>query len=94
MTSEIRKAAVLNYLLVILQIGVPLILTPLIMEKLGAAEYGVYMLAGTLMARLYMSDLGRTTTTRFLSEYISKGDTAGAAAFLGNLTILYTIIGC
>ena len=93
MTSEIRKAAVLNYLLVILQIGVPLILTPLIMEKLGAAEYGVYMLAGTLMARLYMSDLGRTTTTRFLSEYISKGDTAGAAAFLGNLTILYTIIG-
>lgn len=91
--SEIRKGAVLNYLLVFLQIGVPLVLTPLIMDKLGTAEFGVYMLAGTIMARLYMSDLGRTTTTRFLSEYHSRGDTAGAAAFLGNLTVLYTGIG-
>lgn len=91
--SEIRKGASLNYLLVFLQIGVPLVLTPLVMDKLGTAEFGVYMLAGTVMARLYMSDLGRTTTTRFLSEYHSRGDSAGAAAFLGNLTVLYTGIG-
>lgn len=91
--SEIRRGAILNYILLLLQVGIPLLLTPFIMETLGAAEYGVYMLAGTIMVRLYMSDLGRTTTTKFLSEYYAKGDSEGAAHFLGNMVALYTAIG-
>lgn len=91
--SEIRTGAVLNYLLLILQIGIPLVLTPMMMEHMGAAEFGVYMLAGSIMTRLYLSDLGRTTTTRFLSEYHSKGDTAGAARFLGTISMLYGLVG-
>lgn len=91
--GEIKRGAILNYILLALQIGIPLALTPYIMESLGAAEYGVYMLASTIMVRLYMSDLGRTTTTKFLSEYLGKGDKEGAARFLGNITVLYGIIG-
>lgn len=91
--TEIRRGAILNYTQLILQIGIPLMLTPFIMEALGPAEYGVYMLAGTIMVRLYMSDLGRTATTKFLSEYRAKGDTAGAARFLGNMVSLYAVIG-
>lgn len=91
--TEIRRGAILNYTQLVLQIGIPLLLTPFIMESLGAAEYGVYMLAGTIMVRLYMSDLGRTTTTKFLSEYRGRNDEAGAARFLGNIVSLYTIIG-
>ena len=91
--SEIRTGAILNYILVALQIGIPLLLTPFIMDSLEAAEYGVYMLAGTIMVRLYMSDLGRTTTTKFLSEYYSRDDAEGAALFLGSLVKIYAIIG-
>lgn len=91
--SEIRTGAVLNYILLGLQIGIPLLLTPFIMESLGAAEYGVYMLAGTIMVRLYMSDLGRTATTKFLSEYYGRNDSQGAAQFLGNLVLIYAGIG-
>lgn len=91
--TEIRKGALLNYLLLFLQIGIPLLLTPFIMGELGTAEYGVYMLAGTIMARLYLSDLGRTTTTKFLSEYQSRHDTEGESVFLGNITLLYAGIG-
>lgn len=91
--TEIRRGAILNYTLLLLQIGVPLLLTPFVMEHLGAAEYGIYMLASTIMVRLYMSDLGRTTTTKFLSEYYGRGDTEGAAHFLGNMVALYTAIG-
>ena len=91
--SEIRTGAILNYILVALQIGIPLLLTPFIMGALEPAEYGVYMLAGTIMVRLYMSDLGRTTTTRFLSEYYGRNDDDGAAAFLGSLVMIYSIIG-
>lgn len=91
--TEIRRGALLNYTLLLLQIGIPLLLTPFVMETLGAAEYGVYMLASTIMVRLYMSDLGRTTTTRFLSEYYGRGDSEGAARFLGNMVTLYAAIG-
>lgn len=79
--GEIKRGAILNYILLALQIGIPLALTPYIMESLGAAEYGVYMLASTIMVRLYMSDLGRTTTTKFLSEYLGKGDKEARSAF-------------
>ena len=91
--SEIRRGAILNYILLLLQVGIPLLLTPFVKETLGAAEYGVYMLASTIMVRLYMSDLGRTATTKFLSEYYAQGDDDGAARFLGNMVALYTAIG-
>ena len=91
--SEIRRGAILNHILLLLQVGIPLLLTPFVKETLKAAEYGVYMLASTIMVRLYMSDLGRTATTKFLSEYYAQGDDDGAARFLGNMVALYTAIG-
>ncbi len=91
--SEIRAGAVLNYVNLGLRIGVPLVLTPYILDALGPAEYGLYMLASTLLVRLYLSDLGRTAGTKYLSEYRARGDAAGEARFLGMLTVLYTLAG-
>lgn len=91
--SEIRAGAVLNYLNLGLRIGVPLVLTPYILAVLGPAEYGLYMLASTLLVRLYLSDLGRTTGTKYLSEYRARGDAAGEARFLGLLAGLYSLAG-
>lgn len=91
--SEIKAGAVLNYINLGLRLGVPLLLTPYLLEALGPAEYGLYMLASTLLVRLYLSDLGRTTGTRFLSEYQARNDTVGEARFLGTLTILYSLAG-
>ncbi len=91
--NEIRAGAVLNYVNLGLRIGVPLVLTPYILKVLGPAEYGLYMLASTLLVRLYLSDLGRTTSTKFLSEYRAKGDSEGEARFLGTLTLLYSAGG-
>ncbi len=91
--NEIRAGAVLNYANLGLRIGVPLVLTPYILEVLGPAEYGLYMLASTLLVRLYLSDLGRTTSTKFLSEYRARGDGEGAARFLGMLAVLYSLAG-
>ncbi|MBR5895839.1 MAG: oligosaccharide flippase family protein [Akkermansia sp.] len=93
MMSEIRAGAVLNYVNLGLRIGVPLVLTPYVLEVLGPAEYGLYMLASTLLVRLYLSDLGRTTSTKFLSEYRTRGDAAGEAHFLGMLAALYSLAG-
>ncbi|MBQ8478759.1 MAG: oligosaccharide flippase family protein [Akkermansia sp.] len=91
--NEIRAGAILNYINLGLRIGVPLVLTPYILEVLGPAEYGLYMLASTLLVRLYLSDLGRTTSTKYLSEYRARGDAGGEARFLGMLTVLYSAAG-
>ena len=91
--NEIRAGAVLSYVNLGLRIGVPLVLTPYILDVLEPAEYGLYMLASTLLVRLYLSDLGRTTSTRFLSSYRARGDEQGEAHFLGMLTVLYTLAG-
>ena len=91
--NEIRAGAILNYINLGLRIGVPLVLTPYILEVLGPAEYGLYMLASTLLVRLYLSDLGRTTSTKYLSEYRARGDAEGESRFLGMLTVLYSAAG-
>ncbi len=91
--NEIRAGAVLNYVNLGLRIGVPLVLTPYMLSVLGPAEYGLYMLASTLLVRLYLSDLGRTTSTKYLSAYQAAGDSEGAARFLGMLTLLYSAAG-
>lgn len=91
--NEIRAGAILNYINLGLRIGVPLVLTPYILDALGPAEYGLYMLASTLLVRLYLSDLGRTTSTKYLSEYRARGDAGGEARFLGMLTVLYSAAG-
>ena len=91
--NEIRAGAVLNYVNLGLRIGVPLVLTPYMLSVLGPAEYGLYMLASTLLVRLYLSDLGRTTSTKYLSAYHAAGDSEGAARFLGMLTLLYSAAG-
>lgn len=91
--NEIRAGAILNYINLGLRISVPLVLTPYILEVLGPAEYGLYMLASTLLVRLYLSDLGRTTSTKYLSEYRARGDAEGESRFLGMLTVLYSAAG-
>lgn len=91
--SEVKAGAVLNYVNLGLRIGVPLVLTPYMLDVLGPAEYGLYMLASTLLVRLYLSDLGRTTSTKYLSEYRARGDAEGEAHFLGTLAVLYSLAG-
>lgn len=92
--SEIKSGALLNYISLGLRFGVGFFLSPFILKHLGPGEYGVYAIAGTIVAWLAMCDFGLTaSTTKFLSEYQAKGDAAGEAHYLGNIAGLFTIIG-
>lgn len=93
MISEIKAGAILNYVNQFIRIGIGLFLTPYIITCLGQSEYGLYSVAGSIVSYIALMDFGLTASTgRFLSEYRAKGDAAGEAHFLGNITALFAII--
>ena len=92
--SEIKTGVILNYISLALRFAVGFFLSPFVLAYLGPSEYGVYMIAGSIISWLAMCDFGLTaSTTKFLSEYQAKGDTEGEAHYLGNVAALFTIVG-
>lgn len=92
--SEIKTGVILNYISLALRFAVGFFLSPFVLAQLGPGEYGIYMIAGSIVSWLAMCDFGLTaSTTKFLSEYQAKGDTEGEAHYLGNVAALFTIVG-
>lgn len=92
--SEIKAGAILNYIRLFISIGVGLFLSPFILDSLGKSEYGIYSIAGTIIGWLALCDFGLSaSTTKFLSEYQANGDKEGEAHYLGNVAVLFSIIG-
>ena len=92
--SQIKTGIVLSYASLGLRFAVGFFLSPFILEQLGPSEYGVYMIAGSIVSWLAMCDFGLTaSTTKFLSEYQAKGDRAGEAHHLGQIAAVFSIMG-
>lgn len=92
--AEIKSGIVLSYIGLALRFSVGFFLSPFVLAQLGKSEYGVYMVAGTIVSWLAMSDFGLTaSTTKFVSEYQAKGDAEGEAHHLGQMAAIFSIIG-
>ena len=62
--SEIRRGAMLSYATILIVNLSGLLLTPAIIRGLGNAEYGLYMLIGSLAAYLGVLDFGLNNAVR------------------------------
>lgn len=62
--NQLKAGAVLNYVIVCLNIVTGLLYTPFMLRCLGQNEYGLYSLVASVIAYLTLLDLG------FGSEYI------------------------
>ncbi len=82
--SEIRRGAMLSYATILIVNLSGLLLTPAIIRGLGKAEYGLYMLIGSLAAYLGVLDFGlNNAVTRFVAQCAARGDRSQEARFLG-----------
>lgn len=91
--SELKKAAVLSYVNIILTNVVGLVLTPFIIRSLGDSEYGLYSLIGSFVAYLTLMDLGlNNTIVRFVSKYRAEKNIEGEQSFLGTTMLVYCVI--
>ncbi|MES2908411.1 MAG: oligosaccharide flippase family protein [Pseudomonadota bacterium] len=82
--SEIRRGALLSYATILVVNLSGLLLTPFIIRALGNAEYGLYLLIGSLAAYLGVLDFGlNNAVTRYIAQCAAKRDRTQEARFLG-----------
>lgn len=91
--SQIKKGAVLNYVIIFLTNAVGLFITPFILNHIGSAEYGVYMAIGALVGTISVLDLGlNNTIVRFVAKYRAENDKRGEENFLATTMLIYGVI--
>lgn len=73
--SQIKTGIILSYLTIVVVNVAGLISTPIIVRSLGAEQYGLYLLLGSLISYIALLDLGMTSTiTRFVAKYKAQND--------------------
>lgn len=91
--SQLKKGAILSYVTIILTNGIGLVLTPLMIQKLGDSEYGLYTLIGSLIGYISILDFGlNNAIVRFVAKYRALEDRKGEENFLATTMLIYTVI--
>lgn len=93
MASEIKTGVFLNYVSIIVTLSTSLFLTPFVISSLGLEEYGLFILSGSVIAWLALTDLGLgATVKKYIITYRAKGEHANQAHFMGQSLMLFTFI--
>lgn len=91
--SQMRAGAILSYFSLFLTMIIALIYTPILIRILGQAEYGLYMLIGSVAAYLSIMDLGLgNAIIRFTARNRVDIDKLKEEKLNGMFLIFYSII--
>lgn len=92
--NQIKAGVVLNYVILGLNALTGLLYTPFMLRCLGQSEYGVYALAGSVIAYLTLLDFGfGNAVVRYTAKYRAQGDEEGQSRLFGMFTVVYSILG-
>jgi len=89
--SQIRSGILLSFLSIFLTNGISLLFTPYMLAKLGQANYGLYILVGSLISYLGLVTFGMgSTLVRYIARYRAVSDTESEENLLAMALIVYT----
>ena len=92
--NQIKAGAVLSYLSLILTIVIALIYTPILINTLGQAEYGVYSLMAAFVGYLTILDMGLgNAIVRYIARTRATNNRQEESELSGMFLILFTILG-
>lgn len=92
--NQLKAGALLNYVIIILNIFVGLLYTPYMLRMLGQSEYGLYALVSSVIAYLTVLDLGLgNAIVRYTAKNRAEGKVKEQYEMFGLFLVLYTIIG-
>ena len=92
--SQLKAGAVLNYVVIILNIGVGLLYTPYMLRMMGQSEYGLYSLVASLISYLTILDLGLgNAVVRYTAQFRTEGKQKEQYEMFGMFLVLYACIG-
>lgn len=94
MQDQKRAGTILSYVQLMLNVGIGIVYTPIMLHYLGQSEYGVYSVATAVIAFLTMLDLGfGQTLVRFYVKYRTEDQQDTAARCAGCFLLMYLVLG-
>ncbi|MFJ7847259.1 oligosaccharide flippase family protein [Peribacillus sp. NPDC097206] len=92
-TNQIKRAAVISYSSIAINIIAGLLYTPWMIEQIGQNDFGLYSLATSLIS-IFLLDFGLSAAvSRFLSKYHAERDQNSVNNILGIIYKFYFLIG-
>lgn len=93
MKNQIKAGVILQYAQMALAAVVSLVYTPIMIQKLGKAEYGIYNLASSVISYLSLLSLGFSGSyLRFYSRYKAENDERGIRRLNGLFLLVFSVI--
>ena len=87
--SQIKTGAIISYISIGINLLIGLLYTPWMIRSIGKENYGLYVLATSIIS-LFVFDFGLgNAVTRFVSKYIAECKLDKINNFLGQITKLY-----
>ncbi|MBU3155555.1 oligosaccharide flippase family protein [Clostridium estertheticum] len=94
MKNGMKKAVIITYITIIIGNVISLMYTPFMLSKLGKAEYGLFSLVNSIVAYIYLLDLGfGNAVIRYNSKYMVEKNEDGRKKVNGMFLSLYLILG-
>jgi len=96
--AVIRQRVVLNTAInfagKFITFGTWFLLTPFILDRLGAVSYGLWILVGSVVAYGSLLDLGvASTVIKYIAEHHAKGEIASGRSLVATALCLYSVLG-
>lgn len=93
--KEIKRGALLSYILIIVNTVYGIAFTPFLLSKLGMSEYGVYRIIASFTSSITILDLGiGTTALKYASQFRAEKDNKKLNNFFAMSLIEASVIGC
>ena len=93
MKNQLRSGVYLSYINLAISCVIPFLYTPVMLDLLGQAEYGLYSLANSVVGYLSLLSFGfGSTIVRYLSKYRSENNREGFEKTYGFFLVLYGIL--
>lgn len=92
--NQLKAGAILNYVVIVLNMLVGLLYTPYMLRMMGQSEYGLYSLVASVISYLTILDLGfGNAVIRYTAKYRAEGKIKEQYEMFGMFLVLYIIIG-
>ena len=93
MKNQLRSGVYLSYINLAISCLIPFLYTPIMLDMLGQAEYGLYSLSHSVVGYLSLLSFGfGSTIVRYLSKYRAENNRAELEKTYGFFLLLYGIL--
>ena len=92
--NQLKAGAILNYIIIGLNMLVGVLYTPYMLRMLGQSDFGLYSLVASVIAYLTIMDFGfGNAIIRYTAKFRAEGKTEEQYAMFGMFIVLYSVIG-